>query len=1097
MKKYLASEANEYLTRIVFAMNVYAMQAPAPPVDAAAAPSTEGGEQPKLSKNQLKKLAKGKGKKQKKDKPQWGTGKKKESKKKEAPPKPPFVNPTPKGEKKDLSKIPFADAYDPEAVEAAWQDWWEASGFYKGDAEAAMGRPADEKFVMVIPPPNVTGSLHLGHGLTAAVEDTLTRWHRMKGHATLYVPGTDHAGIATQSVVEKMLMKNEGKTRHDLGREEFVKKIWEWKNDYGNRITTQLRRLGSSVDWSRERFTMDEMLSKAVVEAFNQFHEKGMLYRANRLGNWSCALKSAISDIEVDYIDLEGRTFLEVKTHKKGNPKDPKGRYEFGVLTHFAYPVEDSDEFLVVATTRLETMLGDTAVAVHPEDPRYTHLHGKHVVHPFSGRKIPIVTDPVLVDMNFGTGAVKITPAHDPNDYECGKRHNLEFITILTPDGAINHHGGEEFEGMMRYDARIAIEEALDKKGLLKGKEPNKMRLGLCSRSGDILEPMITPQWYVNCSRMAKRSTDAVRNGELKIIPAEHEKTWFNWLDNIRDWCVSRQLWWGHQIPAWFATTKDEVGKVTKNDMANNDRWIVARSEEDAKQKALEKLGCSEDDLVLERDEDVLDTWFSSGLFPFSVMGWPDTTADLKAFYPTSLLETGLDIIFFWVARMVMMGLELTDTLPFHTVFLHAMVRDKEGRKMSKSLGNVIDPLEVINGCSLKALQDRLDGGNLPAKEVARAKKNNEAEFPDGIPECGSDALRFGLLAYTVQGKDINLDVKVVVGYRNFCNKMWNSTRFALMYLEDFQPTATLLDDLIASGKMAIRDHFMISRLMKGSEAVDQNFSAYKFGDAQRAAYQLWLNDMCDVYLELIKPIVQSKDEESKDARWAAQATLWVALETQLRGLHPMMPYITEELWQRLPGRGTLGESEKPSIMLADYPVIVDEYKNDTAEESMSITMEIVKACRSLRSSYNIKPKDLTHFFIKMTDEAQAAAALSQVDDIKTLGSGSQVDINLPEADIPGTVGTMVVNDSITVLVDLKGKVDFKTEIGRLNKNLGKAKGPMEQLEKKMATAGYQENVPDHLKKANGEKLSGLKKKCADIEEAIASFEKLLSLEDK
>lgn len=441
---------------------LYNSQAPAPPAEEAAAPAAEGGET-KLSKNQLKKLAKGKGKKQKKEKPQWGTGKKKETKKKEVAPKPPYVNPTPKGEKKDMSKIPFADAYDPEAVEAAWQDWWEASGFYEGDAEAAMGRPAEEKFVMVIPPPNVTGSLHLGHGLTAAVEDTLTRWHRMKGHATLYVPGTDHAGIATQSVVEKMLMKNENKTRHDLGREEFVKKIWEWKNDYGNRITTQLRRLGSSVDWSRERFTMDEMLSKAVVEAFNRFHEKGMLYRANRLGNWSCALKSAISDIEVDHIELEGRTFLEVKTHK-GNAKDPKGRYEFGVLTHFAYPVEDSDEFLVVATTRLETMLGDTAVAVHPEDPRYTHLHGKHVIHPFSGRKIPIVTDPVLVDMNFGTGAVKITPAHDPNDYECGKRHNLEFITILTPDGAINHYGGEEFEGMMRYDARIAIEEALDKK---------------------------------------------------------------------------------------------------------------------------------------------------------------------------------------------------------------------------------------------------------------------------------------------------------------------------------------------------------------------------------------------------------------------------------------------------------------------------------------------------------------------------------------------------------------------------------------------------------------------------------------------------------
>ena len=378
-------------------------------------------------------------------------------------PKVPFVNPTPKGAKKDLANLPFADTYDPEAVEAGWQDWWEAAGFYKGHPDAALGRPAEEKFVMVIPPPNVTGSLHLGHALTAAVEDTLTRWHRMKGHATLYVPGTDHAGIATQNIVEQQLWKRDGTTRHDLGRDAFIRQVWEWKHEKGTRITTQLRRLGSSVDWSRERFTMDDMLSKAVVEAFNRFYEKGRLYRANRLGNWSCALKSAISDIEVDHIELEGRTFLEVQTHK-GNPDDPKGRYEFGVLTHFAYPVEASEEVLVVATTRLETMLGDTAVAVHPDDSRYTHLHGKCVIHPFSGRKIPIVTDPVLVDMSFGTGAVKITPAHDPNDYQCGKRHNLEFMTVLTPDGAINHHGGEEFEGMMRYDARIAVEEALKKK---------------------------------------------------------------------------------------------------------------------------------------------------------------------------------------------------------------------------------------------------------------------------------------------------------------------------------------------------------------------------------------------------------------------------------------------------------------------------------------------------------------------------------------------------------------------------------------------------------------------------------------------------------
>jgi valyl-tRNA synthetase len=568
--------------------------ADASPSDTAAAAADgaatlEGGEV-KLSKNQLKKLAKGKGKKETKEKPTWGDGaatkKKKEaaeaSKKKSQDA---FTIPvTPKGDKKDLSLYEMAEAYHPHAVEHAWQDWWEAAGYYKGNVHhpKAHSTNRDDKFVMVIPPPNVTGSLHLGHALTAAVEDTLTRWHRMKGHATLYVPGTDHAGIATQSVVEKMLVKHEGKTRHDLGRDKFMEKVWEWKQDYGNKITTQLRSLGSSCDWSRERFTMDDMCSKAVVEAFNVFHERGLLYRANRMGNWSCALKSAISDIEVDYLELDGRTFLEVKTHAKGNPKDPKGRYEFGTLTSFAYPVDgsESNEKIVVATTRLETMLGDTAVAVHPEDPRYTHLHGKFVVHPFNGRKIPIILDPVLVDMTFGTGAVKITPAHDPNDYECGQRHNLEFITILNPDGSIHSNGGApEFVGMMRYDARIAMEDALEAKGLLIGKEANKMRLGICSRSGDILEPMITPQWYVNCEGMAKRSADAVRNGDLKIVPAEHEKTWFQWLDNIRDWCVSRQLWWGHQIPAWFATKKGEAD-ISKNDMAHNDRWIVARTEE-------------------------------------------------------------------------------------------------------------------------------------------------------------------------------------------------------------------------------------------------------------------------------------------------------------------------------------------------------------------------------------------------------------------------------------------------------------------------------------------------------------------------------------
>jgi valyl-tRNA synthetase len=477
-------------------------------------------------------------------------------------------------------------------------------------------------------------------------------------------------------------------------------------------------------------------------------------------------------------------------------------------------------------------------------------------------------------------------------------------------------------------------------------------------------------------------------------------------------------------------------------------------------------------------------------------MGWPDQTEDLKAFYPTSVLETGLDILFFWVARMVMMGLELTDTLPFHTVFLHAMVRDKEGRKMSKSIGNVIDPLEVINGCSLQALQDRLDAGNLPKKEVIRGKKNNEQEFPDGIPECGTDALRFGLLSYTVQGRDINLDVKRVVGYRSFCNKLWNATRFALQFVEDFSPTPTLLDDLMSSGKMSIRDKFMISRLMKVSENINEYFSNYRFGDAQQASYQLWLDDLCNVYLEAIKPVIKDTTDENKDSRWAAQATLWITMEAGLRLLHPMMPFVTEELWQRLPGRGTLGADETSTIMLAAYPECNSDYKNEEIEQSMAATMNIVKACRSLRSSYNIANKNLTHFFVVITGPGEAAAK-SQVDDIATLGKASKVEINPASGTIPETVGTVVIDDTLTVFMDLAGMVDFKMEIARLNKTLKGAMPSLQVLEKKLAVNGYEENVPENLKQANLEKLESLKKKVSDVEEAIASFERLMSLETK
>ena len=557
----------------------------------------------------------------------------------------------------------------------------------------------------------------------------------------------------------------------------LLKKVWEWKEEKGGVILNQLRRLGASVDHSRTVFTMDEQRGKAVTEAFVQMYEKGIIYRSTRLVNWSSALNTCISDIEVDHWEIPGRTMRAVPGH------DPDKKYEFGTLTSFAYKVKGSDEEVVVATTRLETMLGDVAVAVHPKDPRYAHLHGKELVHPyFPDRKVIVVTDDILVDMEFGTGAVKITPAHDPNDYECGKRHSLPQISILNDDGTINANGGK-FQGMMRFDVRDALNKELEELGLHRGKVDNPMSIGTCSRSKDIVEPRLKPQWFVDCKELAKRSVDAVRGGDLKIVPNFHEKTWFRWLDNIRDWCVSRQLWWGHRIPAYEIKRKDGAPVTC-------DPWVVARTEVEALTKAAERLGVSPDEVILEQDEDVLDTWFSSGLFPFASFGWPDVSSkDMPAFFPGTLLETGHDILFFWVARMVMMSLCLQDKLPFETVYLHAMVRDKHGRKMSKSLGNVIDPVEVIEGVTLAALNEKLRKGNLPEKEIEKATKGQQMDFPNGIPECGADALRFGLLAYTVQGRDVNLDINRVLAYRQFCNKLWQSTRFAMMNLgDDFTP---------------------------------------------------------------------------------------------------------------------------------------------------------------------------------------------------------------------------------------------------------------------------------------------------------------------
>ena len=735
---------------------------------------------------------------------------------------------TPNGAKKDVSgEMP--KGYAPRAVEAAWYEWWENAGFFKPDPTSTA-----EPFVMVIPPPNVTGSLHIGHALTNAIEDTVIRWRRMSGYNTLWVPGTDHAGIATQTVVEKKVAREQGKTRHDLGREKFLEEVWKYVEEYGGKICHQLRRLGSSVDWSRQAFTMDENLSAAVKEAFVRLHAEGLIYRDNRLVNWCCKLKTAVSDIEVDYIDIPKRTLLSVPGYDD--------LVEFGAITSFAYPLEDGSGEIVVATTRLETMFGDTAVAVHPEDPRYTSFKGKHVVHPVNGRRIPIILDAELVDMEFGTGAVKVTPAHDPNDFLTGKRHNLEFINILDDNGCLNGNGTGEFAGQPRFVARKTVAEFLKKKDLFRGVADNPMRLGVCSRSKDVIEPVLKPQWWVNCQDMAAEACDAVRDGRLEIIPPEFETVWFRWMENIRDWCISRQLWWGHRIPAYYVRLDDEPDAgVPGAPSEHMERWVVGHSEVEATAVAAGRYPDRSFELV--QDEDVLDTWFSSGLFPFSVFQWPregEDNQDLQRYYPGALLETGHDILFFWVARMVMMGMKLTGQVPFKQVFLHSLVRDAHGRKMSKSLGNVIDPINVIEGITLDGLHGTLLGGNLDAKEVEKAKAGQTADFPDGIEECGTDALRFALVAYTSQGRDINLDIKRVVSYRHWCNKLWNAIRFAMINLGgegEFQPAE---EGAVAVAVMPFNCRWILSRLSATTATIVKAMHAYDFSAATSAAYSWW-----------------------------------------------------------------------------------------------------------------------------------------------------------------------------------------------------------------------------------------------------------------
>ncbi|KAL0338421.1 UNVERIFIED_CONTAM: Valine--tRNA ligase, mitochondrial 1 [Sesamum angustifolium] len=910
------------------------------------------------------------------------SGKKKNTKKEAGGENPEDYNDpeTPMGEKKRLSRQ-MAKTYKPSAVEKSWYEWWEKSTFFEADADSSK-----PPFVIVLPPPNVTGALHIGHALTAAIQDTIIRWRRMSGYNTLWVPGMDHAGIATQVVVEKKIMREMKLTRHDVGRDGFIAEVWKWKNEYGGTILKQLRRLGASLDWSRECFTMDDKRSKAVTEAFVRLYKEGVIYRDLRLVNWDCVLRTAISDIEVEHIEIKERTPLRVPGYEKP--------VEFGVLTSFAYPLEGGLGEIIVATTRVETMLGDTAIAIHPNDPRYSHLHGKFAIHPFNGRKLPIVCDAVLVDMNFGTGAVKITPAHDPNDFEVGKRHNLEFINIFTDDGNINSNGGPEFAGMPRFKARVAVTEALKEKGLYRGDKNNEMRLGICSRSNDVVEPLIKPQW---------------------------------WLENIRDWCISRQLWWGHRIPAWYAMLDDDELKELG---AYNNHWVVARNEEEAKDEASRI---------------------------FAGKKWPDDTKDLRAFYPTSVLETGHDILFFWVARMVMLGMKLGGDVPFSKVYLHPMIRDAHGRKMSKSLGNVIDPLEVINGITLKGLHKRLE----------------------------EDALRFALVSYTAQSDKINLDIQRVVGYRQWCNKLWNAIRFAMSKLgDDYIPPAAIVPDT-----MPFSCKWILSVLNKAISKTVLCLDSYEFSDAATAVYSWWQFQLCDVFIEVIKPYFAGNDPAFAAERRYAQDTLWLCLDNGLRLLHPFMPFVTEELWQRLPSKKD--SVRKESIVISEYPSTVECWTNDAVELEMDIIESVVKSLRSLRSQLapNERFERRAAFVRCRTNDACHTIKKHELE-IATLATLSSLDV-LGEAD-DAPVGCIVdvVNEALSVYLKLKGSINVEAELEKLKKKMEEIEKQCDGLKKKTSAPGYQEKVPVHIREADETKLASLLQELLSFKEASEHLER-------
>ncbi|OSM04854.1 putative valyl-tRNA synthetase [Magnetofaba australis IT-1] len=881
----------------------------------------------------------------------------------------------------------------------------------------------------MIPPPNVTGSLHMGHAFQDTIMDALIRYHRMLGRKTLWQTGTDHAGIATQMVVERQL-EAQGKTRHDLGREDFIKKVWEWKESSGGTIVRQLRRLGASCDWSRERFTMDEGLSHAVTEVFVQLYEEGLIYRGKRLVNWDPVLHTAVSDLEV--ISEE----------------------ENGHMWHMRYPFADGSGHLVVATTRPETMLGDSAVAVHPEDERYKDLVGKEIALPLTDRKIPIIADD-YVDPEFGSGCVKITPAHDFNDYEMGLRHGLPMHNIFTVDASLNDTVPEPFRGMDRYEARKRIVADLDAMGLLEKIQDHKLMVPRGDRTKAVVEPYLTDQWFVKTAPLAEEAIKCVEDGRIKFVPENWAKTYFEWMRNIQDWCISRQIWWGHQAPAWYGP---------------DGALFVARSEEEAYEQAAEKYGKP---VQLTRDPDVLDTWFSSALWTFSTLGWPEKTPELAEFHPTNVLVTGFDIIFFWVARMIMMGLKFTGEVPFHTVYITGLVRDENGEKMSKSKGNILDPLDLIDGIDLESLVTKRTRDMMQPQLAAKIEKQTRDKFPDGIPAFGTDALRFTMASLATQGRDIKFDLGRIEGYRNFCNKLWNATRFVLMNAEG-KDCGLETTDL----PLSPTDQWIHSQFQRAAKETAEAIDAYRFSDAANTVYQFLWGTYCDWYLEMCKiPLYDESISEAHKA--AARHTMVGVLEAALRLLHPLMPYITEELWQKV---APLAGKHGPSIMLAPWPE-ADMGSVDAAVEAEVGWMQgLITAVRNIRGEMDVPPSKPVSLLVSGSEQALARIRKHEAL-LKALAKVGEWEVLQGEA--PDGCAAGVV-DELRLFIPLKGLIDLDAEAGRLEKALGKLEGDLAKVRKKLGNASFLDKAKPEVVEKERAKEAELAQKAEGVSEALA-----------